>query len=325
MWPRERVSARRASLLVFSLLSSSASGHAEAEPACAAPTLNVLLPPDDPRQALALQLSEQLRTLSDVDRCARVTLQPHDAELELLVQSGDGRRASRVIRNAAELRRASEALLTLPPVAQPVPLPPSPLELPPQEAELAPQHDAGVHLELGFGLSTRLGGSPLFLSGGATAFADVVDGAWLLQISGRADITGGLLTQPTLSDYYLAATALGVGLGRRFDYRPMSLDLLLGPQLVLEAQDADDGDLDVHASSSDVRVDLSARLSGPRSSSWRVFGGVDFELSPAHVGRQRSSDPALPAFPSWTCGLSLGVLWSASEGVAAGVAPQSRP
>jgi hypothetical protein len=303
------------------LLAGSALGQAAAS--CAAPTLSVLLPTDDPRQALALRLSEHLQTLADVDRCAHVTLRPRGADLELVVESGDGRRASRTLQTEAELLRASDALLTLPPApnasasppspAPPSPAPPpSPLEFPPKEqpARITP---ASAHFEFGLGAQARLGGSPLFLGGGLTGFADVVQGAWLIQVSTHASITTGRLSEPTLSDYYLAATAIGVGVGRRFEFESTSLDALLSPEIVLETQDADDGDRDVNATASDVRLDLSGRWSGPRRSPWRAFGSLDLEVSPAHVRHQRSGGDSLPPFPSWTCGLSVGVAWSTSS------------
>ncbi len=306
------------------LLASSALGQAAGS--CAAPTLSVLLPADDPRQALARRLREHLQTLADVDRCAHVTLRPRGAELELVVESGDGRSASRTLQTEAELLRASDALLTLPPAtnapsaASPSAAPPSaapppsPLEFPPKEERPARVAPPSAHFEFGLGAQARLGGSPLFLGGGFAGFADVVQGAWLIQVSTHASITTGRLSEPTLSDYYLAATAIGVGVGRRFEFESTSLDALLSPEVVLETQDADDGDRDVNATASDVRLDLSARWSGPRHSAWRGFGSLDLEVSPTHLRHQRSGGDSLPPFPSWTCGLSVGVAWSTSSG-----------
>ena len=299
------------------LLGSSALGQPAAS--CTAPTLSVSLPADDPRQALAQRLSEHLQTLTDVDRCAHVTLRPHGSGLELVVESGDGRSASRTLQSEAELLRASDALLTLPPAANPSlprPLPrpasPSALEFPPKEQPGSIAH-AGAHFEFGLGAQARMGGAPLFLGGGLAGFADVVQGAWLIQVSTHTDITTGRLSEPTLGDYYLASTAIGVGVGRRFDIEGTSLDALLSPEVVLETQDADDGDRDVNATASDVRLDLSARWSGPKRSTWRAFGSLDLELSPAHLRHQRSGGDSLPPFPSWTCGLAVGVAWSTSN------------
>ncbi|MET0790538.1 MAG: hypothetical protein ABW061_03375, partial [Polyangiaceae bacterium] len=227
--------------------------------------------------------------------------------------------------NEAELLRASEALLILPPDAKPAPAPPSPLEMPPEEPRLvAPR--PGAHLEFGVGAAARLGGSPLFLSGGLAGFADVVQSHWLIEVSARGDITGGRLTEPTLADYYLASTGIGVGVGRRFDFQSTFFDALVGPHVVLETQDADDGARDVNGSAADFRLGLNARWSGSRWSAWRAFASFDFEASPARIGKPHFADPSLPAFPSWTCGLAIGMTWAtAVDGLAAGAAARSAP
>lgn len=285
----------------------------------------MLLPPDDARQALAQQLTLHLQTVRDLDRCAHVTLRAHDADLELEVLSGDGRSAARVVRTEAELLRASDALLGLPPSAKSPPVPSSPQEMPPTDPA-PPTLQQGPRLELGLGASARLGGAPLFLAGGLSGFAAVLQSRWLLEVSARGEITGGRLNQPTLADYYLAGAALGAAVGRRFELRNSSIDALVGPRFVVETQDADDGNRDVHASAADVRLGLTARWSGARHSAWRAFASVDIEASPARLGKQRGDAPALPPFPSWTGGLSVGVTWAtAVDGLAAGAPPGSGP
>jgi hypothetical protein len=101
-----------------------------------------------------------------------------------------------------------------------------------------------------------------------------------------------------------------VHVGRRFELESASVDLLLGPNLVLERQDADDGELDIGGTAADVRVDVAARMASSRRSPLRLFGRADLELSPARLAKEHFAHPALPALPSFTFGLGLGVLWS---------------
>jgi len=295
-------------LLFGSSLSRLAAGQLSSS--CAGPqiTLNVPAANSPQWQTLREKLSDHLRTLSDLDRCAQLTLRADaDDNLVLDVRTGDGRVASRTVAGEAQLLRASEALLTLPPMEPSLPLAASPAEKAPPEPPL-PRPTAGV--ELGAGAAARLGGLPLFVAGGVTGFADVVVEPWLLGVSARWDITTGLLSEPTLMDYYLMSTAIGVHVGRRFELKSSSLDLLLGPNLVLESQDADDGQLDIGGSAADVRIDLGARLSGPRRSTWRAFGTADFELSPARLAKEHFAHPSLPPLPSFSFGLALGFSWS---------------
>ena len=285
--------------------------RAQADPLCSGPVITLEVPAADHAkwQTLRTKLNEHLRTLRDLDHCAQLTVRAMGDTLVLDVRAGDGRVASRSVANEAQLLRASEALLTLPPQAQSLPLAVSPAEKVPPEPPV-PKPSAASHLEIGAGASARLGGPPLFIAGGVAGFADVAIAPWLLGVSARWDITTGLLSEPTLMDYYLMSTAVGVQVGRRFELESASLDLLLGPNVVLETQDADDGQLDIGGSAADLRIDLGARLSGPPRSPFRAFGSADLELSPARLAKQHFAHPSLPALPSFTFGLALGVLWS---------------
>jgi hypothetical protein len=234
--------------------------------------------------------------------------------LLLEVRAGDGRVASRALENEAQLLRASEALLTLPPKAANLPLapatraPPSAAELPPFEPP-ARAPAVAARVELGAGLSARMGGPPLFVAGGVASFADVAVEPWVLGVSARWELSGGLLSEPTLMDYHLMSTAVGVHVGRRLELESTSLDLLLGPNLVLDTQDADDGNQELSGSAADVRIDLGARLARPRRNEWRAFASADLELSPARLRKQHFAHPSLPPLPAFSFGLALGVLW----------------
>lgn len=301
--------------LAVGILGSSLGRRAlgQADQPCGGPEITLAVPAADRAkwQTSRSQLIEHLRTLPDLDRCAQLTLRAQGDRLVLEVRAGDGRIASRPVANEAQLLRASEALLTLPPEATVLPVISSRAEKPPEPSgpTAAPARPA-ASVELAAGASARLGGPPLFVAGGVTGFADVVAARWLIGVSARWDITTGLLNEPTLMDYYLMSSAVGVHVGRRFELESTSLDLLLGPNLVLETQDADDGELDIGGSAADLRIDLGARLSGPRRASFRAIAGADFELSPARLANEHFAHPSLPPLPSFGFGLSLGVLWS---------------
>ena len=284
--------------------------------ACDGPRIALAVPAAQREQWLTLytHLSEHLRALSDLDRCAELTLLSDGKKTRLVVRASDGRTASRPVENEAQALRAAEALLMLPPkpsapsAAPSAPRAVSPLEEPPFPAPSVPTRSS-TRLELGAGASARLGGLPSFIAGGLVGFAEVVVDRWLLGVDARWDITTGLLAEPTLMDYYLMSSAVGVRLGRRFEPEGATLDLLLGPNLVLEAQDADDGNLDIGGRATDVRLAFGARLSGPRSCQWCAFASSDFELSPARLGRRHFAQPSLPALPAFTFGVALGILW----------------
>ncbi|MEI9941097.1 MAG: hypothetical protein WDO69_28095 [Pseudomonadota bacterium] len=296
-------------VLLGSSLSRLAAGQS-GEP-CNGPEITLLVPAAQRDKWLTRRadLAEHLRTLRDLDRCAQLTLRAVGDTLVLDVRTGDGRLASRPVQNEAQLLRASEALLTLPPRLSSAPLAVSAAENPPEDAP-ARAPSASARVLLGAAAAARLGGKPLFIAGGVAGFAEVAVEPWLLGVSARWDIATGLLGEPSLMDYYLMSTAIGVHVGRRFELESVSLDLLLGPNLVLEFQDADDRNLEIGGSAADVRIDLGARLSGPRRSSVRAFGSADFEVSPARLAKEHFVDSTLPPLPSFSFGLSFGVLWS---------------
>jgi len=300
-----------AAALLGAALSSSALAQSSAP--CKGPEIRLVAPAADrPEwQALRANLREHLLTLRDLDRCAQLTLRAQGGTLVLDVRASDGRVASRPVENEAQLLRASEALLTLPPKAPNSSLAQSPAEKPPSERELPePAPPAAARVELGVGASARLGGLPLFFAGGVAGFADVALEPWVVGVSARWDISTGLLSEPTLMDYYLMTTAVGVHLGRRFELESASLELLLGPNLVHESQDADDGQLDIAGSAADVRLDLGARLSVARRASFRAYASADLEASPARLAKRHYAAASLPALPSFSFGLALGVMWS---------------
>ncbi len=286
-------------------------GAAGATPnACLAPKINVVVPPGPDWENATEALSQHLRTVGDLDRCAHVLVRPSNAGVTLDITTSDGRRATRQVTSVAELLRTAEALLVLPPEPTPPPAKPAPLELPPAEpAPVRVPVTTTTHIELGVGASLRFGGGPLYAGGGVAGFADFALDRWLLAMSARVDLGDVIIQGPAPSDFHMESSAVGVSVGRRLEFANAGLDALVGPSIVLEGQDADDPE--VHGAAADFRLALALRVSGPRSSSIRAFAAGDFEGSPARLRAQKSISPDLPPLPWWSSGLAVGVLWGA--------------
>ncbi len=297
--------------LALAALGFSQAGKAVSADSCLAPKVSIEVPPGAPWQTATAQLAEHLRSLRDLDKCARVSVRPSGSGVLLEISTSDGRIATRQVSDVAELLRTAEALLVLPP--QPVLSRnnTSPSETPPPEPRPASSVASSVHVELGVGGALRFGGGPLFGGGGVAGFADFAIDRWLLTVTGRWDIADGYFAQPTPSDFYMQSTAVGVSAGRRLEVGSANFDALIGPNIVLESQDADDGNREVHGAAADFRLAVAVRVSGPRSSSVRAFATSDFEGSPARIRSQKYLDRALPQLPWWSSGLAVGVLWGA--------------
>jgi hypothetical protein len=278
--------------------------------ACVAPKINVVVPPGPQWQSATVELTERLRGLPDLDKCAHVLVRPSGLGVIVQITTSDGREASRQVGSEAELLHVAEALLVLPPEPARAIAEPSPLEVPPRESRPAAL-EAATHVELGAGASLRFGGGPIYAGGGVAGFAQFAQGGWLLAVSGRWDIADAFISEPTPTDFSMQSTAVGVGVGRRLELGSADLDTVIGPSIVLEGQEADDGNRDIHGASADFRVAFAVRISGPRASSVRPYATGEFEGSPARLRTQKFIDRSLPPLPWWSSGISVGVLWGA--------------
>jgi hypothetical protein len=278
---------------------------------CLAPKVSVEVPPGENWQTATAELAEHLRSLRDLDKCARVTVRPSGSLVLLEITTGDGRVATREVSDVAELLRTAEALLVLPPQPVAVASKASPLETPPPDPRPASSTPASIHVDLGVGGALRFGGGPSFGGGGVAGFATFAVERWLLTVSGRWDVADAYFAEPTPSDFNMQSTSVGVSAGRRLEVGSANLDALIGPNVVLESQDSDDGNREVHGAAADFRLAVALRVSGPRSSSVRAFATTDFEGSPARIRSQKYLDRALPQLPWWSSGLAVGVLWGA--------------
>src|SRR5882724_8255474 len=99
---------------------------------CVGPKVSVVVPQGPEWQTATDQLAEHLRSLSDLDKCARLLVRPNGGGVVLEATSSDGRETTRQADSVAELLRTAEALLVLPPQPR-VAVKLSPLELPPPE------------------------------------------------------------------------------------------------------------------------------------------------------------------------------------------------
>ena len=329
----------------LALASIAASGVCAAAPEpCSGPKLALLVPAGSKWQHAAAELGEWLRTLKDLDPCARVSVQPSGGDVTLEIVTGDGRRATRHIVSVPELLRTAEALLVLPPepsaAASSAPASSAPAssapassapassapassatvpaissaELPPSEVS-SPEHRsprtrvASSQTQFGVGGSLRFGGGPFYAGGGALGFAQFVQGDWLLEVSARWDAADAIVAEPTPRDFYMTSGAFGFSAGRRFAVGSARVDALLGPNLVLEIQDADDMNREVHEATTDFRISFALRASGAPSASLQPFVGSDVEASPARARSPRSLDSSLPSLPWWSAGFTVGALW----------------
>ena len=277
------------------------------------PKINVVLPSGADWDGATEQLAAHLRTVGNLDRCARVTVRPRGTGVVLEITTSDGRSATRQVDSVANLLRTTEALLELPP-AEPVRRlaeKPSPLEVPPPTPPALQPHAPVTHFELGAGGSLRFGGGPLYAGGGVASFAEFVLDRWLLGVSARWDLADAFVNQLTPGDFSMRSSAYGVSIGNRFEFGESSADALFGPTIVLEHEHADDSDTEIHGDAADFRLALALRVSGPRSSSIRAFATGDFEASPARIRAQKFIDRSLPPLPWWSSGLAVGVLWGA--------------
>lgn len=310
--------AARRPLAIVSTLSGAlaVTGPANAQTAaaqeCQTPNITISVPADPEWEPAAEDLTEHLRALRYVDQCARIVVRPNDTGVVVEVSTSDGRHAVRQVDSEPALVHTVEALLVLPPPLPAQPGAPSPAELPPHDAPPPPRAaSATTHVELGVGGSLRFGGGPLYVGGGAAGFAQFTLDHWLIAVSGRWDAADAFLNEPTPSGFSMQSSAVGVSVGHRLERGTTNLDALFGPSIVLEDEDADDGEREIHGAAADFRLALGLRVSGPRAASLRAFAAADLECSPARLRSRRFVDHSLPQLPWWSTGLAVGVLWGA--------------
>lgn len=289
------------------LLSGMAAAAGKAS--CDGPALSVRVPDEPQWAAASSRLTYYLHHADELDLCARVTVRPGATGVTLRVTTSDGREAERHIESVDELLTEAEALLALPPVKA-LPLQ-SEANLNTRKSHTATAEVASAHVELGVAGAVRVGGAPVYAGGGLAAFAEFVLERWLIAVNARVDVTDTFVKKQTRDDFQMESTAVSVNAGRRVNVGQAAVDALVGADVVLESQDADYGDREIHGAASDFRVGVTLRISGPRSASIRPFAVADFESSPSRIRNKRYIDRSLPNLPWWSGGVAVGVLWGA--------------
>jgi hypothetical protein len=256
----------------------------------------------------------------DLDRCAAIRLEPSGEEVSLRVSLRDGRRAARRVAEPERLLEAVEALLILPsaPASEP---PPSKADRPPvvdverpsfAGAAAAANAIKPAHLELGLGAAGRIAGAAAPYGGaGFASFAQLSHRALVVDVTARYDIVDDTITQPSPSGFSMQTIGLGVGIGYRLESGAIDFDTVAGPQIIIEMQDAEGVFDGLGGRASDLRFDLLLRLSVPRQARTRFFAAADAEASPIRMRKAQSMNANLPALPSWSSGIAVGIMWSA--------------
>ncbi len=100
-------------------------------------------------------------------------------------------------------------------------------------------------------------------------------------------------------------SSIAFGVGRSLQVGPYLLDVSIAPSLVTMRLSKDVPE-HAHADDAEFRVGASARLNIPLSPNWHLTLSADTDIIPDFLLSEERIEP-LPAFPSWTSGLSVGV------------------
>ncbi len=256
---------------------------------------------------------DRLRKNADLDRCAALRFEVVEDSLLIRVTTSNGRKAMRSVTSPQKLISTVEALTVLPPTLPPGPAAPDPRDVPddlvdgPRTAQPSPTSTA--HMEVGAGAAGRLAGAPLYGGGGLATFAQLALEHWLVGVSARWDAVDDTLGVPSPSGFNMQTFEVGIGLGRRTQLGNFNVDAVIGPEVVVESQEAEGIADGLGGTASDVRFDFLVRMSVPRAGHSRFYAGVDADVSPSRLRRTKQLDPGLPALPAWSSGLQIGFLW----------------
>ncbi|MFT3926861.1 MAG: hypothetical protein QM778_30225 [Myxococcales bacterium] len=293
-------------------------GLAQASPwgsACANARLEVVNSLPSPWLAPVVEVCERLETMKDVDPSAHLRIVRSGEQVVVEVSLLDGRSALRRVRRPEDLQATVEALVVVPPdppqaVVRPVPVAEEvlPKDRPAREPPRAAGHAAATPIELGVSAMGRLAGTPIYLSAALAGYGGVRVDRWLLAMSARWE---GFQTLLHDAPPLLEMSTVGGGflvLRRLVDRAHSALELGGTSHVLGTFQSAQNGS-EHSRSNVDVRVGTVMRLRGVDASSWWL--ALDAECSPWRSTHPMHSYASLPALPSWSLGLAVGVVWEA--------------
>lgn len=288
-----------------------------------------LLAPSDLAPDWLDAVGELTRTLAElpVAQCRPLTLilERTDGMVRLTAQAEDGQRAVRVVAQPSMLVPIALGLVvsgapeatkednTPPPPATttnavPPPTPPSEVvpvpssRLAPSSAAVATPHPIAVWLGLAVG--GRIGVPSTISMVDVEGRVDLRVEPLLLFVSFRNVPVGFVAGQGFDGDAY-HESSISFGVGRSFGLGRTLLDLSIAPSLVTMRL-SKDTPTHSRANDGELRVGASARLNFPLSPNWRLTLAVDTDVIPDFLRSEERIDP-LPAFPSWTTGLCVGI------------------
>jgi hypothetical protein len=271
-------------------------------------------------------MGELTRTLAELPlaQCRPLTLilEHTDGTVRLTAQAEDGQRAVRVVAQPSMLVPIALGLVVSgapeatkedpapPPPTNAVP-PPSPaseiVPVPssrpaPSSADVAPPHPVAVWLGLAVG--GRVGVPSTISMVDVEGRVDLRVDPLLFFVSFRNVPVGFVAGQGFDGDAY-HESSIAFGVGRSFGVGRALLDLSIAPSLVTMRL-SKDSPTHSRANDGELRVGAAARLNFPLSPNWRLTLAVDTDVIPDFLRSEERIDP-LPAFPSWTTGLCVGI------------------
>jgi hypothetical protein len=180
------------------------------------------------------------------------------------------------------------------------------------------------HPEIGaWTTAARVAGSDVYMAGlGAGAFGQFATGGWLLGGSVRAERLHNLNDHRDGAIDSQTVVMFGPTIGRRLTNGPVWVDAIIPLQLTFESSsvqpDASQPQTVDGTSYTDFRVGAMVRASWELTKSFRLFGSLDADVSPARLVNppEVKTDPTTGAPveqrpPRFSLGLSVGVFWGA--------------
>jgi hypothetical protein len=177
------------------------------------------------------------------------------------------------------------------------------------------------HTEVGaFTSAARLTGSDVLLAGiGAGALVQYETNGWLLGASGRAEKLYNLNDDRTGRIQSESVALIGPTFGRRVTQGKVWVDAVVPLEITFESSKVQptSGPQTVPGTSrTDLRIGAMVRASWRLAGSYRFFGAVDGDVSPARLFDPPQETEASQTIverrpPRFSVGLSVGVLWGA--------------